>query len=173
VDLMRFRLSRSLTFWLGLPGLLFLLWAWADSFDWQSRLSYSGRLRAGTLASDGSTVSFEWIRYEPLPAGAASPNPGYEPPELPTTDHLGFARHASSRAQRPLLWAKFGSATGGSGAMVSRTVSFPYWMIVLTYLGLWVAAMAWRWQRARRLPNVDPPRLEVQGEAAPFNPARR
>lgn len=168
---MRFRLFRSLTFLLGLPGLIFLLWAWADSFDWQSQLSYSGKPGLGTLTSDGSTIFFDWTRYEPLRPGAG--NPEYERPQLPTVSEVDFARDASSRAKRPLLWAKLTISTYRLGPMVTSHVFIPYWMIVLAYLGLWSAAMVWRWMRARRRSKVDPPRLglELPEQGAPANPA--
>lgn len=153
---MRFRLSRSLTFWLGLPGLLFLLWTWADSFDWQSRLGFAGKPGLGALASDGSTLSFEWTRYEPVPQGMAQEPLEYEIPELPSGMHFHFSHDPSARPKRPLLWAKFEAWTQRSGPTVSSAVFIPYWMITLGYLGLWSTALTWRWKRSRRTSAVDP-----------------
>ena len=34
----RFRLFRSRAFWFGVPGLMFLLWAWADSMRYNLSL---------------------------------------------------------------------------------------------------------------------------------------
>jgi len=166
---MRFRLSRSLTFWLGLPGLLFLLWAWADSFDWRSGISIAGKSGLGGLASDGSSISFHWSHLAPVPSGVVPPVGEYEPPELPPTTSMDFYHESSTRGQRPLLWAQFERSSGTAGAVASRMISVPYWIVTLAYIGLWGAVVAWRWQRSRRKPQVGPPHISFEDKGGPVH----
>lgn len=166
---MRFRLSRSLTFWLGLPVLVFLLWAWADSFDWESRASLRKSGAICSVVSDGSSITFEWIRKEPT---ASSGTGEYEPPEIASTTGFDFYRTASARPKRPLLYAKLGTSTADFGGLRESALHVPYWMTVIAYVVLWFGLMAWRWMRGRRPPRVDTPGVRAQGEETPVSPTR-
>lgn len=71
---------RSVGFWLGLWGLVFLVWMWADSF---SRASYVGTVERVNYSSgsvpfapwvvtlEGGSVAYQQMRLTDAPAGAA------------------------------------------------------------------------------------------------------
>ena len=125
---MRFRLSRSLVFWLGMPGLCFLLWLWADSFDFATGVDCQRGKIAVSALNDGSTIALGW---------AENPSAG---------NYFSTHRTPSSQPKRPLLWAK---AERIDRADVQGII-LPHWQLSILYLALWFAAMAWRWRSAQQ-----------------------
>jgi hypothetical protein len=136
---MRFCLSRSRAFWFGLPGSVFLLWAWADSMTtathaaimWKkSSISDSVTHHGGSLdiahwaGSFGVSLWPKEFRVQRQPRGDAKdwfPVPGIR-------EH---------------------GILSGSLHLTSRVV-IPHWCLVSLYLISWSGLMGWRWWTYRR-----------------------
>lgn len=141
---------RSLSLWFGLFGLIFLLWAWADSFE---RTSVAWMQRGHPFVSarnHSSTVQLSW---------------GYADP----ANDAGISREISSDPERPLLWARprFEKERGGSASIT--TLRIPHWLLLCLYLPAWAILLVWRWRRRAAAniaaPGGTPPPRRSPGEA--------
>lgn len=125
----RFRLFRSRVFWFGLPGSVFLLWAWGLSKTHRSYVmatSDIAELLVGQLDGDIALIRGpgpvppleEWvIVHEELKPGLAA---------------------AIKREQREL---------GDAG--IGTVVFFPHRWLVAGYLSAWAGLVVWRSRRYR------------------------
>ena len=139
-------LRRSYTFWFGLFGLLFLLFASFES------------TRNGILIAISSGSSTQWeVRNAELvlsiervrlvsPTGMVV----YAPTTLAT---LAGRRRLPSGLHPPipraLSWrsgVRHKNVTLGF-TTYHRRLDLPHWLIILAYLLLWSALLAWRWRR--------------------------
>ena len=118
-------LVRSLTLWFGLFGLVFLLWAWADSFERSSGAWVQRGRPFVTARNHSSTVQLAWGYVEP-------------------GNNAGISREISSDPERPLLWARprFEKERGGSASII--TLRLPHWLLLCLYLPAWAILLAWR-----------------------------
>ena len=118
----RFRLLRSRAFWFGVPGLVFLLWAWSIS-----RTHYSGALIGGKLLVYQLDQT---LRISSLPEGS---NAGSQ----------AFHRRCSPEE---IQWLKaFYDKSPKRAAMV------PHGAAIVIYLGLWAMLVTWRSRQHRAL----------------------
>lgn len=125
---------KSLIFWLGLPGLLFLLWAWVDSQTHRAVVvtGIPGRIAlvqtrnqvSLTLMPDrgGTFFAIGGITHRPYMATDEAPDPRFPP--------LRFR------------WVRHGD---------SRELLLPHWHLLLLYLSLWAAAFLTRNRMNKRL----------------------
>ncbi len=135
------RVIRFRLLWLGLPGLLFLLWAWVDSthhgygMGWGGKglglFFFHGDACVGIGLDDASRREQGMDRWEWDPADPAareSDDPPRLSPWLPAPQLLAW--HGDANVWRLLL---------------------PHWLLTGLYLAAWAAA-AWRQRRwqARR-----------------------
>ena len=138
--MMRYRIHRSLVFWFGLAGLVFLVWAWGISMKRWTQVSYSSgksytnlwlaQARIGLLtdmaasrksfAPDWSFGSFDLTEAD-WTGRTDTHFPGWESP----TNH-----HAP-------------------GVRVRQWI-IPHWMVVASYALVWAGVLGWRWRRAGR-----------------------
>lgn len=138
-------LYRSLVFWLGLPGLLFLLWGWADSrlhsssfvSDIEAKTNVGSLFSSETIWHQGSQLTIGWHDFSE--SGLVS---------LKRTDHKvtrqllptppWFPRPALIRHEldRSKVYMRF--------------LVIPHWLIVGLYLVLWLLFLAWRHRRINR-----------------------
>jgi hypothetical protein len=153
---------RARLFWLGMPGMVFLLWAWWMSNRCASELVHEpsgtgatnshGRLLIHQIrsAADG-TVSF-WLdrregRFRGLdegwggelflrPAMLEFPSLGFHEIPIPTVDRVWF---------RSPRWQSSDEPAGSS----YRLLAIPYWLLLTGYFGIW-SGMIVRWQKRRR-----------------------
>lgn len=134
---------RSRVFWLGIPGLLFLLWGW---IDWSSPPSMAVRIGTSrlTVGNWAGVLRMVWVTDPGGSGFAISSRTGTRAPDL-INPFPPAIRH--SRVNLP----------GGNRFM---TVSIAYWFLILLYLPLWLGVAA-GWQRHKvrlpRSPATPPP----------------
>lgn len=132
------RLLRLRSFWLGLPGLIFLLWAWHGS----SRYSASAFLSVGTMR-EWVESSHSSITLKHIPGGP-----------FPTEWKASVQQKRLSRTKRSGLFPKAFSATGSSlpdvdGDFDPPTLQLAYWLLVLLYSAPWTALLGLLWRAPR------------------------
>ena len=147
---MPFRPFRSLAFWLGLPGLLFLLWAWADS------MSHRSGLHVDKVLPGPRFVIVNFIGYEA--AGF-----GVQWGDAPEPQGLGSRLGGTTLTRTPITgpaesffppagYTRLPAHGSGSTSVVPvewRFLFVPFWQLVALYLAVWWGLLAWR-RRVRR-----------------------
>ena len=145
---MRFRLFRSRAFWFGVPGLVFLFWAWGDSSRWESK---------------GSVSAGRWYCHLTQGQGYLQLQVSRGDPPVPVT----FSGERSARISGREIWLEWryrpqwrhhelepgqqGSFYVSHG-LVSDTLILPHWFLLLIYLIPWGGVMFWRLRKIRALP---------------------
>ena len=166
-------IHRSKTLWLGILVLTFLAWAWRDSTHWQTSLYF--RQYIITHAGSGiclldrrfSHPDARWERSSILPKDETWSRPHIDSPEIfsSTGDPEQIAlyyqtaglhtanpkpRNAAAHHLRPLFQLVLGPYTTrfvpGSWALF-----LPHWLLILTFLTIWLALLLWRSRRLHRL----------------------
>ena len=154
----RFRWFRSMAFWVGVPGLVFLLWAWGDSAksEFKGHVSIGGR---SVHLTQGAGYLDIQITRRGLPTPwdvSALRRP------RPTGDQgwPGFSCMPQWRHhENPVGWI---NSFYFSYPTVGDTLILPHWLLVSIYSGLWCGLLLWRRRRYRKLPPADLPRVESQ-----------
>ena len=160
-------LYRWKSFWLGLFVLVFLGWAWRDSFRndaevadgaWKVESATGGVMMLGFAerVNDFKTEYEEippdwypeWAAFQPL-FWIRRP----EPESLFVEgDYLWHERAVAARNARDLYPAYM------ENWPLSRWMVFiPYWLILLVAALAWLAFLAWRWRRLKRLQREAEP----------------
>jgi len=140
---------KSRLFWLGVPVLVFLVWAWCDSGIHNSGVGFE-RDRKATQAwqSEGK------FNFTQMKGGSVSTGDG-----IWTTNRMRLVTRAEDR-----VWIgsfAFPRAIGafeyGSNWEHFMTRSIAHWLVVLAYLTTWLASvLGWqRWQW-KKLKEVEP-----------------
>ncbi|MEK7949728.1 hypothetical protein [Luteolibacter soli] len=132
---MRFRLFRSRAFWLGVPGLVFLLWAWVDSMRYATLISGSGRVEVKVWNVWG-TASFAVWR-DPIATGLLE----FDVDRKVIRDEE-TKQKAKHLAELGLAWL-IADRPGFSASMRHS-------MVLPSYLLLWLALVAGQWWRFKR-----------------------
>ncbi|QJE94386.1 hypothetical protein [Luteolibacter luteus] len=142
---MRYRPFRSLSFWFGIPGLIFLLWAWVDSMHYDSKVSYKAgcRLSDGTLTSrytsasnSGANVALSWTR--------------------PDVSYKLLSHHFDSTKRDPreqTSWLPLPSyhANRSYPGIIYYNLSIPHWFLILSYGFLWIVGILFQWLVVKRI----------------------
>jgi hypothetical protein len=128
---MTFHLFRSRSFWLGLPGLIFLLWAWGDSLSSLSSLSRNTSPGGGIAQQEGSIVLHYWNRFPFDPGGFQLKREALkrEPFELP-----GFMWDRTEGWESDEGWGW-------------RILAIPHWFVIAIYFLIWAALIQLRRRR--------------------------
>ena len=154
-----FSLTRSPLVWLGLFGLLFILWSWQDSMHrmagfgrlveirevhplkdphppWKPKYmafyGHSGGCLKANVAIPNSTppLHIETLKYEAWNSPYVPPDARWFPmPEIQREEPWPFPSGAS---------------------YVGTTFLLPHWISIIVYLAIWAGMIAWRWRRVRR-----------------------
>ncbi len=119
---------RSRLFWLGLPGLVFLLWAWWFSMGYFSHVDFSGKYEWGISQSAGNVVAI-W-------------NSG----GMPNWDGV-FFDHGQWSVESARAWQMTLNESRETHPAF-RYVIVPYYAVVLAYVAVWLLTLAW-WQRRK------------------------
>jgi hypothetical protein len=137
---------RSPTLWLGLFGLIFLLWSWVDSMhrlsavQWRHTIS-SSELHAETresLLHHSGKLTLR--RFEPVS-------------DEPYTGKLSHAYRLRQHSPAEAWFPPLDHRTDLTAAVLrSHTLTLPHWLLVLAYTTLWIALLLWRRQRLKHLP---------------------
>jgi hypothetical protein len=151
--LTRFRLFRSRAFWFGVPGLAFLLWAWADSVK-TSTTCWGGKNPLVHLTQEENYLQLQLTRF-PATAGSSSWTWGGERTPRATTNIW------PRWIYRP-QWRHFDDPGGWKGSIHTSPATFdqwilPHWFMVLLYVLPWSGAVAWLWRKRSRLTAAPPP----------------
>jgi len=144
---MHYRWFRSPLLWIGLFGLVFLLWAWRDSARAMSHASYGSKPVKLTLMSVASAVDLRFSTKQGSYAAHLS------------FDHWEFPRGWDPSTMRdvrpwnagnwfPAPW--FGPVGDEKVPGFGRILVLPYWLLVPVYLVGWGGLMGWR-RRKRKL----------------------
>ncbi len=158
---MRFRLFRSRVFWFGVPGLVFLLWGWADS----AKSEFKGHVTAGTwfvhLTQGAGYLQLQFTR-----GGLASPwsSSAQRVPRVsggggwPGWSYVPQWRHHET----PVGWI---GSFYNSYPSVSNTLILPHWFLLALYAVPWCGLILWRWRRfaAVRRVAASIPTLPIPG----------
>jgi hypothetical protein len=138
-------LHRSLTLWLGLPGLLFLLWAWLDSMSFESGISIRKHSVSPNLESLSRDSYFSSNSALTFVVGHL-----HHRGSVRTDHNIIVLPRTSSRGEvwwpTPGCHRDYDPATG----YTSRWLRIPHWLLVLLYLLLWSLAFGWRHRRIKR-----------------------
>lgn len=147
---MRFRLFRSRAFWFGVPGLMFLLWAWADSGKSESQLITAKDYRFISFSQEHGYFRVQSSLYDRvLPTDVirtrkprASPSPSWFP--MPAKS-AGMPRWWHDELRPGWIGVRYNTERMSSDFLI-----LPCWFILSLYLLPWAAAVAWRWWGFRR-----------------------
>jgi hypothetical protein len=131
----RFRWHRSLCFWLGVPGLLFLLWIWILSAMHRTDLSITGPVTVFVANEAGFIRATCW--KDPA-------QPGWSGLKA---DHMSL--HHSARFFPGYAWR----VETHSGVL---DLWLAHWLGLFSYLVIWGLLLGWRWSKFRACPS---PRL--------------
>ena len=127
---MRFRLFRSRAFWLGVPGLVFLLWAWGDSLR-TVREAYFYRQGLLLWHGDSRLIIHILSGHSWVPGGESG---------------IGFDRHPAGSFNWPCLPVPMVD----KGGWCDASVQMPHWLMALIYGAVWTALLVWRAGRFRQ-----------------------
>ena len=142
-------LYRSRLFWLGVPGLAFLLWVWWDSGGYVSYVAYErgNELRQVEVSRGGVLWTYA---LDLKPTGHAAVRPL-------RSGRIELAKMGVETTGRRL---DFSEAFESEVRMVTvpafgvekevHTVRLALWVIVLGYAAMWLGGVfAWRWRKVR------------------------
>ncbi|WP_264488963.1 hypothetical protein [Luteolibacter arcticus] len=142
----QFRLSRSRAFWLGVPGLVFFLWAWVDSMkvetvaliEWRSSSMPDAVIHEAGCLKYCRLVYYGRIWW---PQG------------------LSVRRDKSMLTNASLLPQPGWQEAQWSGDVIITTPGWrlPHWLLVLAYGGLWTTLILWQWTLFRRTVRQEAP----------------
>ncbi len=153
-----FQITRSpLVFWLGLFGLIFILWSWVDSM---TRIAGIGRLLEIRELHPPKRSSPPYTLYTAfyghaggclkasIPIGSSTAALRVEAIKLETwtSHHVPDAEWFPVPAIQREKPRQF---TSGA-SYVGTTFLFPHWNLLVIYLSIWAGVMDWSSRRARR-----------------------
>jgi hypothetical protein len=139
----RFRLHRSRAFWFGVPGLLFLLWAWVDSVKMKSSW-WSGRHWSAHLAQYENYLQLQLSRTR---TSVSSKKWVWGAERTPRATANSWPRCK----YRP-RWTHIDDPDSATDVLL-----LPHWFVVLLYLLPWSGVVAWRWWQRRRMTAAELP----------------
>lgn len=153
---------RSRLFWLGLPGLVFLLWTW-----WDSGQHFSGVTRqrpSETLEINVAAGRLCMVSYRDLDEGAGHPP---APVQYNVDRRVITASHEAGARPRQFDTPRAIERLTGSAeddpfgvSYETRGIEVACWLLVLVYLFLWsTALLTWQRRKSRlfRLHPATPP----------------
>jgi hypothetical protein len=151
---------RSIIFWSGILVMVFLCWAWRDSYryftvasegDWEA-VSTRGSLGLGRYQDPSPLRNFQRAEFLPTKPPRLSQCPPHMPvflhsvPEVPGDTIL---------PERPKDFRGFMQSTLNQHSSPSWLLTLPYWCILLGFFIPWTMLLAWRARRRKRVPVVD------------------
>lgn len=152
-------LYRSMTLWLGLPGLLFIMWAWQDSVK-----NMAGIIRIASVTHPGISSFWEHERIAQIHSAVMieyyTPEP--KPGRVYARTPLEWVRRRITISPDPrhlfrsFTWQSQPNAMGPDSGMVRTVIILPHWMILLAYTGLWGGVIIWRARRHRHAAGPVP-----------------
>ena len=136
---------KSLVFWLGIPGLAFILWLWTWSMSTEVRIDNWANAKGPPfeqwtkefVVHGNSRLLFSWADFDEMPGR-------YVERHYPRT-------RSRSKIVGTTWFPPLGHFTGRPDpGQVRHTISLPHWFFVLLYLALWLLVYRWRTRWIRR-----------------------
>ncbi len=157
---MKLALHRSIIFWSGILVMIFLCWAWRDSYryftvasegEWETA-NTQGSLAIGHYRDPSPLRDFR--RNEFLPT---NPPMYYQcPPQVPVFLHsVPQVPGNTILPEMPKDFRGFLQATLNQHASPSWLLTLPYWCILLAFFIPWTILLTWRARRRKWVPVVD------------------
>ena len=136
---MRFRLFRSRAFWFGVPGLVFLLWTWADSMKTatQAIIMWKNSRVSDSMVHHGGSLDI--VHWSGSFGGSL----------WPKECRVQRQRRGDARDWFPKPGIREHGIISGSFHRTSRLV-LPHWCLVPLYLIPWGGLLTWRWRAFRQ-----------------------
>ena len=132
---MRFRLFRSRAFWLGVPGLVFLVWGWWVSMGHVSEIGFTGPSR-WWIAQNTGEVNVSWHSGE-------------------WPDRANFYTvHREAVPEVERRW-KMELAKFHEGHPIYRCVFIPNYAVIFAYVAVCGGFVFLRSRKYRALPETD------------------
>jgi hypothetical protein len=134
---------RSRLFWLGLSGLVFMLWLWLVKADHSFSFGYT----AITGPAETTTRSISTRNGSIYQTTSYASGPGRSGFRWSAFPRLGGA--VIKVPDRPFEITR-GTTGGHSGYSKYREIQLAWWVVISAYMALWLAAAAgWQWRNAR------------------------
>lgn len=131
---------RSLLFWFGLPGLVFLLWGWQDSGKAVRTMTWNGRGAARQVDQWNGSIRVLYVA-DPALYGGPMHRFSFHRSEMP-------AAYRDKRRLGPLVFAPLFPSLESPRA----APRISYWVVFFLYLMTWIVALAaWQRRKARLL----------------------
>jgi hypothetical protein len=139
------RFYRSRLFWLGVPGLVFLVWGWWDSGGYTSHVSWqSGREIRQLEVNRGCVV---WMTTVDLRSAVPVPGEPFHAGRYELKGeggrHFDFAvpfERKTDDLKVSVAWMD----------MTLHSARLALWVVVVFYAVMWMAMVfAWQWRKAR------------------------
>lgn len=147
---------RSMSFWLGLPGLLFLLWTWRDSLTHVAGIHRSVTIEclesiSGATDFIGYRSGGFWVivnTMEPHPEASEPRSIHRGPIEV---DHDELLEGLTGNQASPRLHWRSPDPDFERGNVGITGFVLPHWLALILYLVAWGAVMTWRQKRSHRM----------------------
>jgi hypothetical protein len=151
------RFYRSRLFWLGVPGLVFLVWAWWDSGGYVSNARWVRGSSMDDVRVTGGWVG--WKRMTHLPPSPLAPILSVDPfttgrnvrlEEVPLAQ-LCTAKTMDRQFDVPAgfeVVSRVLPAPSGQGGERTMILRVALWVVVAAYVMMWLGTVFW-WQRRK------------------------
>lgn len=149
---MHHRLFRSRLFWLGLPGLIFIAWAWMSPlFSGEGKYFSARWIAPGNFYQGfGATQDFHRMQLWLGRPYAGIGNPFRQTGITSRSFPFDARRHSWSVNERGPIWFDWGNPSADS-----FTIAVDYWLMAPAYLTLWTAAVIlWQYRKRRMCPAL-------------------
>jgi hypothetical protein len=145
-------MPRSLLFYLALPVLIFLLWAWVDSMSQESGIE----IRKHTVSPTRTSLSRDSLRNRNSAVEIIVNHPSHGDRARTERDLIILPRSPASGGS---WWpaAEYAREQEFDSPAFSRSAIIPHWLLVLLYLILWSLAFTWRHRRLKRASKLHSP----------------
>jgi len=138
----------SVSFWLGLSGLAFLIWSWQDS---TTRIT-KGDLNARSTGIGATHISSA-LRLHLVHTRRGSYRPGWD------GQRYEFSKSYLSEFSENAAWGDPDDLLPAPAYLVHRYNPFeparilvlPHWLLILLHLTAWAGFDRWRWRRKRKI----------------------
>lgn len=153
---MTWRWYRSLIFWAGLLVLGGIAWAWRDSCQMRSSLTW----KEWYVGSEESGLTFGWSDVMNSPglerkryrSPARYPALSLSPPftdrgrGLRPLDDEQFQQTIQDAPDRRTYYLELRAMS----AAATVWLYVPYWLMIVAVAGVWIVLLGWRWRRSMR-----------------------
>jgi len=161
---------RSRLFWLGVPGLVFLLWVWWDSGKWDSFVFWTRdgiieevRVTRGQVEWERSVYGIPELRRivrdnfpNVFDSGRSKDRGEFGWADRGEMDLVSKQRERGFNFRKGVDWETGCVVKGGmAGPVEVQGFRLALWVVVLGYVMAWLAAVWWWQRRKARVVGID------------------